>query len=267
MDADHPESPTELRQYLALLQQRDAAGQPFIIVGGHAANFWAEFYSEREPKLRASLPFTSKDLDVIGTETDARRIAQALGWHLSPPPVQGGPVQAVLSSEPEGTGLAIEFLSEIKGVSHQTIVDNVRESVVQIPTTGETVTVRVLDPVLLLAGKIRNAVDIEQHQPEKPRQDVKHVAMLALCVPHFLEDVRAQAGERARQREVCGKYITMLGSLKNTYSGRQFEAQHPGVVHWPELIPPTVRQMPFDWQIQSSLRQLGGEGQSRGMSI
>jgi hypothetical protein len=55
--------------------------------------------------------------------------------------------------------------------------------------------------------------------------------------------------------------------LKNTYSGRQFESQHPGVVHWPELIPPTVRQMPFDWQIQSSLRQLGGEGQSRGMSI
>jgi len=28
-------------------------------------------------------------------------------------------------------------------------------------------------------------VDIEQDQPEKPRQDVKHVAMLALCVPHF----------------------------------------------------------------------------------
>ena len=64
MGADHSKSPTELRQYLVLLQQRNDAGQPFVIVGGHAANFWAEFYSEREPRLRTALPFTSKDLDV-----------------------------------------------------------------------------------------------------------------------------------------------------------------------------------------------------------
>ncbi|MBU6410271.1 MAG: hypothetical protein KGR98_07775, partial [Verrucomicrobia bacterium] len=96
---------------------------------------------------------------------------------------------------------------------------------------------------------------------------VKHVAMLALCVPHFLEDMRAQAVERGQQREVCGKYITMLASLKNTYSGRQFETRHSGLVRWPELIPETVRRLPFDWQIQNSLRQLGGEGQSRGMRI
>jgi hypothetical protein len=161
MGTDHSKSPTELRQYLALLQQRNEAGQPFVIVGGHAANFWAEFYSEREPRLKTSLPFTSKDLDLIGTQNDAKRIAGAIGWHLSPPPAGGGPVQAVLSSEPEGAGLAVEFLSEIKGVSHQTIVENVREGIVRVPTTGETVAVRVLDPVLLLAGKIRNAVDIE----------------------------------------------------------------------------------------------------------
>jgi hypothetical protein len=41
------------------LPQRDGVGQPFIIVGGQAANFWAELYSEREPKLKTSLPFTS----------------------------------------------------------------------------------------------------------------------------------------------------------------------------------------------------------------
>ena len=107
---------------------------------GQAANFLAEFYAEREPRLKPSLPFTSKDLDVIGTADDARRAAEAIGWHLSPPPVGGGSVRAVLSSQPGGTRLAVEFLSEIKGVSHQSIVENVREGVVQIPTTGETVT-------------------------------------------------------------------------------------------------------------------------------
>jgi hypothetical protein len=267
MGADHSKSPTELRQYLALLKQRDGCGQPFVIVGGHAVNFWAEFYSDREPKLNASLPFTSKDLDVIGTENDARRVAAAIGWHLTHPPVGGGPVQAVLSSQPEGAGLTVEFLSEIKGVSHQSIVDNVREGVVRVPTTSETVAVRVLDPVLLLAGKIRNAVDIEQSRPERPRQDVKHVGMLALCVPHFLEDIRAKTSDRAERKNICGKYITMLAALKNTYSGRQFEAQHPGVIQWSELIPETIRRMTLDFHVQNSLRQLGGQNQSRGISI
>ena len=71
MGADHRKPPTELREYLALLRQRDGTGQPFIIVGGHAANFWGELYSEREPKLKALLPFVSKELDLIGTEAEA----------------------------------------------------------------------------------------------------------------------------------------------------------------------------------------------------
>ena len=267
MGTDHRKPPTELREYLTLLRQRDGTGQPFIIVGGHAANFWAELYSEREPKLKALLPFVSKDLDLIGTEAEAARVARAIGWHLSPPPVGGGPVQALLSSQPVGGGLTAEFLSQIKGVSHETIAENAREGIVRVPEVNETVTVRVLDPVLLMAGKIRNAVDIEQNQPDKPRQDVKHVVMLALCVPHFLEDVREQTTGRDEQQNICAKYITMLSALKNTYSGRQFEAKHPGVIRWRELIPETIRRMTFDWRIQSSLRKLGSEGQSHGVSI
>ena len=261
MGADHPKPPTRLGQYLALLRQRDAAGRPFIIVGGHAANFWGEFYSGREPRLSALLPFTSKDLDLIGTQAEAVQIARTIGWHISPPPIGGGPVQAVLSSEPGGQGLATEFLSQIKGVSQETIVDNARDGFVRVPEIGETVAVRVLDPVLLLAGKIRNAVDIEQNQPEKPRQDVKHVTMLALCVPHFLDDIRAQT-DIAQQRTICGKYITMLAALRNTYSGRQFDARYPGVIRWSELIPETIRRMTFDSHVQTSLRQLGVLDQS-----
>ena len=76
MGADHQKPPTELREYLALLRQRDGAGRPFIIVGGHGASFWAELYSEREPKLKALLPFVSKDLDLIGTEAEVARVAR-----------------------------------------------------------------------------------------------------------------------------------------------------------------------------------------------
>ena len=137
----------------------------------------------------------------------------------------------------------------------------------RIPTTDEVVAVRVLDPVLLLAGKIRNAVDIEQDRVEKPRQDLKHVAMLVLCAPLFLEDLRGQTPGRREQMGVCGEYITMLAALKNTYSGRLFEAQHAGVIHWKELVPPRIQELAFEAGVKASLRQLTGVGQSRGIGI
>ena len=222
MGADHSRPRTGLEPFRAILAQRDATGQPFIIVGGQAVNIWAAYYLPREPRLRAHLPFTSKDLDVVGTKNDAQRVASVTGWNVAPLPVRGGPVESVLSSEPAGSGLKVEFLSEIKGVAHDTIVAYSRENLVRVPGSDEPLPVRVLDPVLLLAGKIRNAVDIEQDLPENPRQDVKHVAMLTLCMPHFLEDVRKQTIDQVQQHNICGRYVTILASLKNTYSGRQF---------------------------------------------
>jgi hypothetical protein len=198
MEADHSRNRTELDDFLAVLTQPDDDGKPFIVVGGHAVNFWAKLYLPREARLREHLPFASKDLDIIGSEASAKRVAQVLGWKYSPPVVGGGPVQGVITSPEPDKPLTVEFLWEIKGVPRQSIEDFVRENVFQPEGGHGTVAVRVLDPVLLLHGKIRNAVDIEQAQPDKPRQDVKHVAMLGLCVPLFLEDVRVQLGDAAK---------------------------------------------------------------------
>ena len=109
MGADHPKPPRELREYLVLLRQRDSTGQPFIVVGGHAANFWGEFYSKREPRLKVLLPFVSKDLDLIGTEAEAARVAQCIGWYLSPPVAGGGPVQAIFEFRTESRRIGRRF--------------------------------------------------------------------------------------------------------------------------------------------------------------
>ena len=267
MEADHSRNRTELDDYLAVLTQAGDDDQPFIVVGGHAVNYWAKLYLPCEQRLSSHLPFTSKDLDLIGSEANARQVAQALGWQYSPPVVGGGPVQGVISSPATDNPLTVEFLWEIKGVPHQTICEFVRENTFQPEGREQLVRVRVLDPVLLLHGKIRNAVDIEQTQREKPRQDVKHAAMLGLCVPHFLEDVRGQVSDEAKWKETLENYIRALTALKHSYSGRRFEAQHPGVIHWTEVIPPRVRQMTFDRDVQNSLRQLTGVSQSRGIGI
>lgn len=267
MGADYQRPRVELEQYLAILAQRDSAGELFIIVGGHAVNFWALFYLSRESRLRASLPFTSKDLDLIGTKDDAARVAANIGWHFCLPPVAGGPVEAVLSAAPGGQGLKVEFLREIKGVRHEAIVAYARETAISSPDGKEQFSVRVLDPVLLLAGKIRNAVDIEQDIPGKRRQDVKHVTMLGLCVPHFLEDVGMEVADGKKERNVCAEYITMLAALKRSYSGRLFEARHPAGINWSGLVPEAITQRPFDSGIRNALRELSSVTHSRGIRI
>src|SRR5256884_1633491 len=202
MGADHSRNRTELDDFLAILTQPGDDGKPFIVVGGHAVNYWAKLYLPREPRLRSHLPFTSKDLDVIGSEANALRVAQTLGWQYSPPVVGGGPLQGIVSSPATDRPLTVEFLLEIKSVPEQILRDFVRQNTFQPEGSERLMLVRVLDPVLLLHGKIRNAVDIEQDLPERPRQDVKHVAMLSLCVPHFLEDVRAQVSDEATRKEM-----------------------------------------------------------------
>ena len=43
MGADHIRPRTGLESFQAVLAQRDAEGQPFIIVGGQAATIWAAY--------------------------------------------------------------------------------------------------------------------------------------------------------------------------------------------------------------------------------
>jgi hypothetical protein len=40
-----------LEQFSEVLKTRDAAGQPYVLIGGQAVNYWAERYLPIEPQL------------------------------------------------------------------------------------------------------------------------------------------------------------------------------------------------------------------------
>jgi hypothetical protein len=46
-----------LEQFSEVFRIRDAAGRPYILIGGQAVNYWAERYLPTEPTLRKLLPF------------------------------------------------------------------------------------------------------------------------------------------------------------------------------------------------------------------
>jgi hypothetical protein len=74
-----------LRQFSEVFRIRDAAGQPYVLIGGQAVNYWAERYLVAEPELGKLPPFTSEFIDFNGCRDDVQRIAQQLALPPSYP--------------------------------------------------------------------------------------------------------------------------------------------------------------------------------------
>src|SRR6185312_2865888 len=68
-----------LQQFSEVFKVRNSDGQPYILVGGQAVNYWAERYFQTEPELKYLQPFTSEDIDFKGGKDDVERIAKQLG--------------------------------------------------------------------------------------------------------------------------------------------------------------------------------------------
>jgi hypothetical protein len=61
-----------LRQFSEIFKIRDSNGQPYILIGGQAVNYWAEHYLSAEPQLAKLQPFTSEDIDFKGGHADVQ---------------------------------------------------------------------------------------------------------------------------------------------------------------------------------------------------
>ena len=237
---------------MAVLAQRDEANQPFVIVGGQAVNLWAERYRPREPRLDAFLPFTSKDLDLVGSTAAARRTAAVVGWQFVPPAADAFVMQGKLRHGE----LLVEFLRP-EGA------DLFPPGRVEAPVAGQTLTLRVLAPPVLLMKKVALATDVPQAGVEDeiaPRQDVRHVQMLALLFAHYLQDTvldaAAVGATPAARRDAMQPLVALLAGIKRSGSGRRFEAAYPGVLPWGGLLPAAVRLLPFDDVHQRCLAEL-----------
>ncbi len=63
-----------LFKFATILNLRDSSGASLLIVGGHSVNAWAHLLLSLVPKSRSVRalyePFTSKDLDLLGSLED-----------------------------------------------------------------------------------------------------------------------------------------------------------------------------------------------------
>lgn len=243
--------PAPLTAYQRVLETRDELAQPFVIVGGQAVNFWADLYAFQEPRLATFEPFASKDLDLLVTGSQVRRLAEEVapqGWTFVPPDPDAETVLGRLEHD--------QLLVELMAPSPHRPVFAARS--VELSVGTRTLPIRVSHPLLLLDSKIDLALRIPQDGSLagiEVRRDAEHVRMLSLLIPHFLAEQVQGHNTSAGQASILQPMVAVLASIGRG-SGDRFDAAHPGVVDWHDLVPPPLRQLPMDDVHRRSLERL-----------
>jgi hypothetical protein len=179
-----PVPETSIAEFAEIVAPKDGSEAP-VVVGGHAVNLWSEYYlSKGVGKLATYMPFTSKDLDLVGSAGLLDRLYDSHKGTLSRSEPRS-PVIGRLDLERKSGGLLrIEVLHMVNGLSTQDL-----SRTMELRLAG--MAARVLLPHLILKAKIRNSVSI----PQEGRNDVKHVRMILLCVHAFIGEFAGYVGE------------------------------------------------------------------------
>jgi len=246
-----------LQQFSEVLQIRDADGQPYVLIGGQAVNYWAERYLATEPQLRPLQPFTSEDIDFKGSSEDVQRIAQQLKLSPAYPPKVA--MTALAGTIPFRIGdlkSNIEVVRRIPGVSCS-------EDALAIEAEWEGKTIRVLDPISLLACKLELSATV----PQQKRRDVAHLRILVPCVRAFLNEVlqKVELGQ-IPARHWLGAANQVL-KLTTRRRASQIASKHQ--INWREILPLAAIARSQDKQIRRFQEQQMEQGykKSKGMSI
>jgi hypothetical protein len=244
-----------LQQFSEVLKIRDATGQPYLLIGGQAVNYWAEYYLHTDPQLEKLKPFTSEDIDFKGCIDDVQRIARQLALTpVYPPKVQMTALAGTIPFQIGGLKSNIEIVRRIPGVS-----GSVDTLAIQAEWNGKII--RVLDPISLLACKLELVASV----PQEKRRDVTHLKILVPCVRAFLTEFlqRVEHGE-IPARHWLGAANQVL-KLTNGHRARKSAEQHK--INWLEILPLTAIAKSRDEKIKRFQEQQLEQGYKKSKGI
>jgi hypothetical protein len=192
---------TDISDFAEILAPGDNSDPP-VVVGGHAVNMWSHYYMHKGvSELCIYLPFTSKDLDLVGTAGLLERLHLQIKGNLKRSEPRSPVLGRIESPRPGGGVLLVEVLHTVKGLNHKELGRTMDLVIGDLKA-------RVLLPHLMLKAKIENAVDIDQ----EGRNDVKHVRMMILCMRAFITEFCCFVSDG----KVSGRALTNV--LEETFS-------------------------------------------------
>lgn len=171
------------------------------IIGGHAVNLWATYYSGRgDQELRAFAPFISKDGDIYLRDAElAQAIANTAGWVFEKNPEPRSAVLGRIVLEKGGVRLDVHVMREVNGLSEADLAKT--ETL-----TLEDGTVYCLPaPDIMLKAKLSNLNTIDQEK----RQDERHTRIMISCCRHYLSDsFEACRSGKLSEREAVERFMS-----------------------------------------------------------
>jgi hypothetical protein len=183
-------SASDLSSVLGVVGELDC-----IVIGGQAVNVWCEHYA-REDYVPAAQwdelkPFTSLDLDVLGSSAEAEQAGvklRATKVEIADPFARSdSPISAYVEASLGGRELGIHFMHRVAGVGR----DELERSAVSVEAGGTTI--RVMHPFLCLEGR----VDILLRRlGEQGHQDELHLRRGILVVRALLSEQLKAADPR-----------------------------------------------------------------------
>lgn len=245
-----------LRQFSEVFRIRDAAGQPYVLIGGQAVNYWAERYLTAEPELGKWQPFTSEDIDFKGGRDDVQRIARQLALPpIYPPKVAMTALSGSIPLQIGDLKSNIEVVRRIPGIP-----TGIETPAIQAEWEGHTI--RVLDPISLLACKLELAATVAQER----RHDVEHLRILVPCVRAFLGELLLQVEAGNLPARAWLKVSNQALKLATSVRARKIAVKHG--INWPDILPLTAIARSQNDQIRRFREQqlTRGQKQSGGIS-
>jgi hypothetical protein len=177
-----PPTKYKLAQFHPLFSTLAQSDHPFILIGGQAVNYRGERYLAVEPELEKLAPFTSSDIDFLGTREEVVKLGKLIGrlpvypsWHALTM------LAGVVPCQLEDGETNIEVVRSVPRSTAQ----EVRATSIKAEHAGFRL--QVINPIALLRSKAHLARRVAQSD----RQDVNHLHIMVICVRAFLREVLA----------------------------------------------------------------------------
>jgi hypothetical protein len=201
-------------------------------------------------------PFTSEDIDFKGNRADVQRIARQLDLIPSyPSKVEMTALSGFICFQIGDLKSAIEVVRRIAGIPET--------ATPAIQAEWEGKTIRVLDPISLLACKLELAATVSQEE----RQDVNHLKILLPCVRAFLGELLQQVEMGNLPAKDWLKVANQVLRLTTNHRARRIANKHH--IQWPEILPQTIIAKSENEKIKRFREQQLEQGyrKSKGISI
>lgn len=190
MTSTEPAPPLTYEQASRILAKLADLEHPVVLVGGQALNFWASFYEDRVAELAAAAPYTSKDIDFLGSQEAVKECAQRLGGKakLTTLDDMNTPnTGVVVFLDDDGHLRQIDFLGSLAGIP-ETYYESIEATIVDEHDTP-VATLRVMDPISCLKGRAHNVAFLPGYDTDHARNQLR---ASILCAKEFGRDLLKQ---------------------------------------------------------------------------